>query len=100
MSLYNNEQLVLSLLDLDDRNIKYKKSYTYNEILKEFSVLPQSVKDDLINLMYFQVFLAGLAKNKKLEINKSGDSLRVEFHDIAKAPKGAEYSVSILFEKI
>ena len=50
--------------------------------------------------MYFQVFLAGLAKNKKLEINKSGDSLRVEFHDIAKAPKGAEYSVSILFEKI
>ena len=100
MTLYNNEQLVLSLLDLDDRDKKYKKSYTYNEILKEFSVLPQSVKDDLMNLMYFQVFLVGLAKNKKIEINKSGEFLRVEFNDIAKAPHGAQYNVSVIFEKV
>ena len=50
--------------------------------------------------MYYQVFIAGLAKNKKIEINKSGDSLRLELYDIAKAPKGAEYNVSILLEKV
>ena len=58
------------------------------------------MKDELINLMYFQVFISGLAKDKKIEINKSGDNLRIEFHDIAKAPKGAEYNVSILLNKI
>ena len=49
--------------------------------------------------MSFQVFIAGLAKSKKIEINRSGDSLRVEFLNIAKAPIGAEYRVSILFER-
>ena len=83
-------------MDLDERNIKYEKNFSFEEILNEFSILPQDVKDELINLMYFQVFISGLAKNKKIEINKSGDNLRIEFQDIAKAPKGAEYNVSIL----
>ena len=87
-------------MDLDERNIKYEKNFSYEEILNEFSILPQDVKDELINLMYFQVFISGLAKNKKIEINKSGDNLRIEFQDIAKAPKGAEYNVSILLNKI
>ena len=50
--------------------------------------------------MYFQVFIAGLAKNNKIEINRSGDNLRLELYDIAKAPKGAVYNVSILIEKV
>ena len=87
-------------MDLDERNIKYEKNFSYEEILNEFSILPQNVKDELINLMYFQVFISGLAKNKKIEINRSGDNLRIEFQDIAKAPKGAEYNVSILLNKI
>ena len=87
-------------MDLDERNIKYEKNFSFEEILNEFSILPQDVKDELINLMYFQVFISGLAKNKKIEINKSGDNLRIEFQDIAKAPKGAEYNVSILLNKI
>ena len=99
-TIYNNDEIVLSLMDLDERNIKYEKNFSYEEILNEFSILPQDVKDELINLMYFQVFISGLAKNKKIEINKSGDNLRIEFQDIAKAPKGAEYNVSILLNKI
>ena len=87
-------------MDLHERNIKYEKNFSFEEILNEFSILPQDVKDELINLMYFQVFISGLAKNKKIEINKSGDNLRIEFQDIAKAPKGAEYNVSILLNKI
>ena len=50
--------------------------------------------------MYFQVFIAGLAKDNKIEINRSGENLRLELYDIAKAPKGAVYNVSILLEKI
>ena len=50
--------------------------------------------------MYYQVFIAGLAKNKQIEINKSGNNLRIELKDIAKAPKGAEYNVSILLEEL
>ena len=50
--------------------------------------------------MYFQVFISGLAKSKKIEINKSGDNLKIEFLDIASAPKGAEYNVSILLNRI
>ena len=50
--------------------------------------------------MYFQVFISGLAKDKKIEINKSGDNLRIEFHDIAIAPKGAKYNVSTLLNRI
>ena len=65
---------------------------------KEFCVLPTTVKKELINLMYYQVFIAGLAKNKKIEINKSVNNLRNELKDIAKAPKGREYNVSILLE--
>ena len=87
-------------MDLEERNIKYEKNYSYEEILNEFSVLPQNVKDELINLMYFQVFISGLAKEKKIEINKSGENLRIEFQNIAKAPKGAEYNVSILLNRI
>ena len=90
----------MSLFDLNNIDLKYEKSYSYEDILKEFSVLPQSYKDDLIDIMHFQVFIACLAKNKKIEIYRSGDSLRMEFHDIAKAPKGAEYNVSILLDKL
>ena len=100
ITIYNNDQLILSLLDLENRENKYEKKYTYEEIVEEFSVLPKKVKDDLINLMYFQVFIAGLAKNNKIEINRSGDNLRLELYDIAKAPKGAVYNVSILIEKV
>ena len=89
----------MSLSDLEDKENKYEKCYKYEEIRKEFSVLPETVKNELVDLMNFQVFIAGLAKNKKVEINKSGDSLLVEFQNIAKAPVGAEYSVSILLEK-
>ena len=87
-------------MDLEERNKKYEKNYSYEEILNEFSVLPQNIKDELINLMYFQVFISGLAKSKKIEINKSGDNLKIEFLDIASAPKGAEYNVSILLNRI
>ena len=87
-------------MDLEDREKKYEKSYTFEEIQKEFCVLPNEVKDELINLMYYQVFIAGLAKNKQIEINKSGNNLRIELKDIAKAPKGAEYNVSILLEMV
>ena len=87
-------------MDLEERNVKYEKNYSYEEILNEFSVLPQKIKDELISLMYFQVFISGLAKGKKIEINKSGDNLRIEFLDIATAPKGAEYNVSILLNRI
>ena len=50
--------------------------------------------------MNYQVFIAGLTKNNKIEINKSRDYLSVELKNIAKVQIGAEYNVSILFEKL
>ena len=50
--------------------------------------------------MHFQVFIAGLAKNKKIVINKIKNSINIDLRDIAKAPKGAEYNVSILLEEL
>ena len=62
--------------------------------------MPKNVQYDLIDLMHFQVFIAGLAKNKKIEINKNKNTTCIELKDIAKAPKGAEYNVSILLEEL
>ena len=50
--------------------------------------------------MHFQVFIAGLAKNKKILVNKSKNDISIELKDIAPAPKGAEYNVSILLEEL
>ena len=97
--IYNNDKLIICLSDLEDKE-KYERSYTFEELKKEFSVLPKTVKYDLIDLMHFQVFIAGLAKNKKIKINKNKNEVSIELKDIAPAPKGAEYNVSILLEEL
>ena len=64
-------------------------------------MLPQSYKDNLCTLIDYQVFISGLVKNNKLELYLlKYNMLKLEFTDIAKAPKGAIYNVTILVPKV
>lgn len=92
----NDEKLVISLLDLKDRETLYECEYDFNDIVKLFNVLPYDVKADLINIINYQVFICNLVNKKKVEVYQSrNNAIRLEFTDIAPAPEGAAYNVSL-----
>ena len=63
--------------------------------------MPQSYKDNLCTLIDYQVFISGLVNNNKLELFLAKyNRLRLEFNDIAKAPKGAVYNATIMVPKV
>lgn len=100
VAVYNDEKMIITLFDLKNEDTKYEEEYSYDNILKVFNVLPNSEKNELCNLTNFQVFIVGLVKHKKLEIYPSrNNSLRLEFLDVAQAPKGAVYNVTVHIPK-
>lgn len=97
---YDDELLVFSLIEVKNSNNKYQKKFNYKQLMQEFSVLPQKIRDEINNLTDFQVFIAGLMTSKKTTIQSVYNDIRMNFDDIAPAPKGAIYSVSIDIQKI
>ena len=85
---------------MEKPDIRYGIEYNLEEIKKVFQVLPKSVKDELHNLIDYQVFISTLANKNKIELYyaKFG-KMRVEFIDIAKAPKGAIYNATMMIPK-
>lgn len=99
-TIIDDEVMEVCLRDLKDRVTVFQKDFDYNEILYLFGVLPQAIKSDLNNLVDYQVFMCGIINRKKVEVHYSGNSaIRLELLDVAPAPKGAEYNVSIILPK-
>lgn len=97
----NDENLTITMYNLKDRVTVYEKEYDYPEICKLFEVLPEDVSKDFVTVLHYQVFICGLITKKHVEVYLSrGNCIRVELTDIAKAPKGAIYNVSIILPKI
>ena len=98
--VYENEVIVIILINLDDPEIRYEIEYNLKEIKKVFQVLPKSVKDELNNLIDYQVFISSLANKNKIELYLAKfNRMKVEFIDIAKAPKGAIYNATMMIPK-
>ena len=98
--IYNDDTFVISLTNSKDEEIHYEIVYNFDDIAKAFQVLPQSYKDHLCTLIDYQVFISGLLSNNKLELFLAKyNRLKLEFKDIAKAPKGAMYNVTIMVPK-
>ena len=98
--VYENEVIVIILINLDDPEIRYEIEYNLEEIKKVFQVLPKSVKDELNNLIDYQVFISTLANKNKIELYLAKfNRMKVEFIDIAKAPKGAIYNATMMIPK-
>ena len=77
------------------------KSNSLEGIKKVFQVLPRAVKDELHTLIDYQVFICSLANKNKIELFLAKfNRIRVEFIDIAKAPKGAIYNATIMVPKL
>ena len=99
--IYEDNIFIMSLTNLNDQSIKYEIEFNFDEIVKAFQVLPQKVKDELCTLIDYQVFISGLVNNNKLELFLAKyNRLKLEFKDIAKAPKGAMYNVTIMVPKV
>ena len=91
----------MTLTNINDKNIIYEIEFNFDEIVKAFQVLPQKYKDEMCTLIDYQVFISGLVNNNKLKLFLSKNNrLRLEFEDIAKAPKGAMYNVTIFVPRI
>ena len=98
--VYENEVIVIILINLDDPEIRYEIEYNLEEIKKVFQVLPKSVKDELNNLIDYQVFISSLANKNKIELYLAKfNRMKVEFIDIAKAHKGAIYNATMMIPK-
>ena len=98
--VYENEVIVIILINLDYPEIRYEIEYNLEEIKKVFQVLPKSVKDELNNLIDYQVFISSLANKNKIELYLAKfNRMKVEFIDIAKAPKGAIYNATMMIPK-
>jgi hypothetical protein len=70
------------------------------EIQKVFQILPKSIKDELHTLIHYQVFISTLANKNKIELFFAKfNRMKLEFIDIAKAPKGAMYNATIMVPK-
>jgi hypothetical protein len=99
--IYNDDIFVISLTNLNDEENHYEIVYNYDDLAKTFQVLPKSYKDNLCTLIDYQVFISGLVNNNKLELFLAKyNRLKLEFRDIAKAPKGAMYNVTIYVSKV
>ncbi len=100
--IYNNDDIIiLNLTNLKELEIQYEIVYNYDDIAKAFRVLPQSYKDELCTLIDYQVFISGLVNKNKVELFLAKyNRLRLEFKDIAKAPKGAMYNATIMLPKV
>ena len=99
--VYDDEALVLILTNLDYPELKYEIEYNLEGIKKVFQVLPRAVKDELHTLIDYQVFICSLANKNKIELFLAKfNRIRVEFIDIAKAPKGAIYNATIMIPKL
>ena len=99
--VYDDEALVVILTNLDYPELKYEIEYSLEGIKKVFQVLPRAVKDELHTLIDYQVFICSLANKNKIELFLAKfNRIRVEFIDIAKAPKGAIYNATIMVPKL
>ena len=99
--IYNDDIFVISLTNLNDEENHYEIVYNYDDLAKTFQALPKSYKDNLCTLIDYQVFISGLVNNNKLELFLAKyNRLKLEFRDIAKAPKGAMYNVTIYVSKV
>ena len=99
--IYNDDILVMNLTNINNPEIQYEIVYNYDDLAKAFQVLPQSVKDELCTLVDYQVFISSLVNNNKLELFLAKyNRLKLEFKDIAKAPKGAMYNTTIMVSKV
>ena len=98
--IYEDEVIAIILTNVSDPEIKYEIEYNFEEIEKIFQILPKSVKDEFHTLIDYQVFISGLANKNKVELFLAKyNRLKVEFIDIAKAPKGAMYNATIFVPK-
>ena len=98
--MYENEVISIILINIENRDIRYEIEYNLEEIKKIFQVLPKSVKDELNNLIDYQVFISTLANKNKIELYLAKfNRMKVEFIDIAKAPKGAIYNATMMIPK-
>ena len=98
--VYGNEVIVIILTNIDEPEIRYEIEYNLDEIKKVFQVLPKSVKDELHTLIDYQVFISGLVNKNKIELFLAKfNRMKIEFIDIAKAPKGAMYNTTIMVPK-
>lgn len=101
MIVVNDEKLIISLYDLKDGGTIYEDEFDYESISKVFGVLPDPVQSELVSVVSYQVFICGIVNKKKAEVHLSrNDRIRLELIDIAKAPKGAVYNVSLFLTKV
>ena len=100
--VYEDDQVIVIILtNLDDPNLIYEIEYNLEGIKKVFQVLPKKVKDELHTLIDYQVFISTLANKNKIELFFAKfNRIKVEFIDIAKAPKGALYNATIMVPKL
>ena len=99
--VYDDEVLVIILTNLDYPELQYEIEYNLEGIKKVFQVLPKAVKDELHTLIDYQVFICSLANKNKIELFLAKfNRIRIEFIDIAKAPKGAIYNATIMVPKL
>ena len=98
--IYDDEIIAIILTNVSDPEIRYEIEYNLEEIAKIFQVLPKSYKDELHTLIDYQVFMSVLANQNKVELFLAKfNRIKVEFIDIAKAPKGAMYNATIMVPK-
>ena len=98
--MYENEVISIILINIENRDIRYEIEYNLEEIKKVFQVLPKSVKDELNNLIDYQVFISTLANKNKIELYLAKfNRMKVELIDIAKAPKGAIYNANMMIPR-
>ncbi len=98
--MYENEVISIILINIENRDIRYEIEYNLEEIKKVFQVLPKSVKDELNNLIDYQVFISTLANKNKIELYLAKfNRMKVELIDIAKAPKGAIYNATMMIPR-
>ena len=99
--VYEDEIIVIMLTNVDNPEIKYEIEYNLEEIKKIFKVLPNKVKDELHTLIDYQVFISTLANKNKIELYLAKfNRIKIELIDVAKAPKGAIYNISIMVPKL
>ena len=93
--------MAINLINIKDEEKQYEIIYNFDDLAKTFRVLPQSYKDNLCTLIDYQVFISGLVNQNKLEIFLAKyNRLKLEFKDIAKAPKGSMYNVTVMVPKV
>ena len=100
--VYEDAQVIVIILtNLDYPEIIYEIEYNLEGIKKVFQVLPKYVKEELHTLIDYQVFISTLANKNKIELFLAKfNRIKVEFNDIAKAPKGAIYNATIMVPKL